>query len=102
MRSDTVIAPGVVQTIAVEDGNLVTGFTQDCDPIREDAQARHKAGIHGGSDMKHAARLPMWAIEKYLHVHGITMHEFSVDKSHLRAMCNDPALKDFRIWPGAL
>lgn len=94
--------PGVQTYSAIEDGNLITGIVQDCAPIREYAMARHNAGLHGSSDMKQAASLPFEAVEKYLIVNGITFDEFMSNPAHIRAMCNDPDLRDFRIWPGRL
>ena len=91
---------GVRTVIAEEDGKLITGTIQDCDPIAEDAKRRHNAGEFGSSEMKHAARLPLSAIETYMAVQGIDLKEFMVNPVHVKAMCQDPALKDFRIWPG--
>ena len=81
-------------------GDITFETTQDAEPILNDAKARHNAGFHGSSEMKHAARLPMVAIDRYCNLNGITFHEFSTDKKHIRAMLNDPDLKGFRIWPG--
>jgi hypothetical protein len=91
---------GVYSVIALEDGNLITGTVQDCTPIAEDAKARHREGLHGTKEMKHAARLPAEAVEAYCNINGITFSEFMQNPVHTRLMCNDPALKDFRIWPG--
>lgn len=93
---------GVQTVVALEDGNLITGTVQDCTPIREYAQALHKEGAHGSSDFKHAAKLPTQAVEAYCNVNGIDLAEFMRNPFHIKAMCNDPALKDFRIWPGRL
>lgn len=96
-------APDGVQTVvALEDGNLITGTVQDCTPIREHAQALHKEGHHGSSDFKLAAELPEVVIETYCNLHGITFEEFMCNPFHLRAVCNDPDLRDFRVWPGRL
>lgn len=81
-------------------GSITFETAQDAEPILEDAKARHNAGYHGSGEMKHAARLPMVAIDRYCHQHGITFEEWSKDKKHIRAMLNDPDLKGFRIWPG--
>jgi hypothetical protein len=94
------VMPGVQTYSTLEGGDLITGIVQDCAPIREDAIARHNEGMHGSADMKHAARLPMEAVEKYLIANGITFEEFMKNPAHTKAMCNDPALRDFRIWPG--
>ncbi len=92
--------PGVQTVVALEDGNLITGTVQDCTPIREHAQALHKEGHHGSSDFKHAAKLPVWAVEHYCNINGLTFAQFMQEPYHIKAMCNDPALRDFRIWPG--
>lgn len=94
------VMPGVQTYSTLEDGNLVTGMVQDWNPIREYAMGAHNAGLHGSNDFKHAAKLPQEAIEKYLIVHGIDFQEFMTNPAHIKAMCNDPDLRDFRIWPG--
>lgn len=91
---------GVRTVIDIEDGKLVTGTIQDCDPIAEDAKRRHNEGEHGSSELKHAARLPFSAVETYMAVQGIDLREFMTNPVHVKRMCGDPALKDFRIWPG--
>lgn len=96
------VLPGVVTEIALEDGNLITGTIQDCDPILEDAKARHKAEMFGTSEMKHAARLPLVAVETYCNVNGITFDEWMANPAHIKRMLSDPALSDFRIWKGAV
>jgi hypothetical protein len=100
MKTVIDLAPGKQGVFAIEDGNLITGTVQDCMPIREFAQAKHKAGDFGSSDFKHAAKLPDYAIEAYCNVNGITFQEFMQNPAHIKAMCNDPDLRDFRIWPG--
>jgi hypothetical protein len=91
---------GVSTTIAVKDGNLITGTSQDCTPIMEDAQARHNAGFTGTSEMKHAARIPDVIVEKYCNDNGILFSEFLSNKVHIKRVLNDPALAYFRIWKG--
>lgn len=100
MRTDIESMPGLVSTIAVEDGKLITGTTQDCTPIAEYTKARHNAGEHGSSEMRLAASLPMVLIEKYCNDKGITFDEWMREKSHVRAMLSDPALSHFRVWGG--
>jgi hypothetical protein len=91
---------GVQTVVALEDGNLITGTVQDCTHIREYAKAMHNEGHHGSHDFKHAAKLPQQAVDAYCNVNRITFEEFMREPKHIKAMCNDPALKDFRIWPG--
>lgn len=93
-------APGLQTVVALEDGALVNGTIQDCNPIAEFAKAKHNAGFHGSSDMKHAASVPFVFIEKYLNDNAITMQEFSRSAEHKKRLLNDPALAHFRIWKG--
>jgi hypothetical protein len=60
----------------------------------------HNEGLHGSSDMKLAASLPMVLVERYCNDNGITFHEFCQGQDHIRRMLNDPSLKAFRVWPG--
>lgn len=92
---------GLVKTwMAEEDGKTVFKLEQDCTPIAELSKALHNEGHHGSSEMKHAAKIPRVAIDAYCHLHGISFQEWMGNEHHIRAMCNDPSLKDFRIWPG--
>lgn len=92
-----------VKTIVQMQGDdLITGTVQDCTPYVERTKALHKEGFHGTSEMKHAATLPMVVVEKYCNDKGITFREFMNGREHIRAMCNDPALKAFRVWPGVV
>lgn len=100
MKTVVQTEPGVQAVVALEDGNLITGTVQDCDPIVEYAQALHNEGHHGSSDFKHAAKLPRVAVETYCNVNHITFAEFMQDPKHIKVMCNDPDLRKFRIWPG--
>jgi hypothetical protein len=81
-------------------GDITFETTQDALPIMEDAKARQRAGFTGTKELKHAARLPMVAIDAYCARLDITFAEWSQDKRHIRAMLNDPALAYFRIWEG--
>lgn len=92
---------GVTSYMAAEDGKIITGTVQDCTPILEDAQARHKAGAIGSSDMRHAARIPTSVIEQYCNTNGITYEEWMTNPVHMRRMLTDPDLSGFRIWTGS-
>jgi hypothetical protein len=85
-----------------EDGKMVTQRTQDCTPIAERAKALHNEGIHGSSDMKHAASIPMVIVESYCNLHNIEFSEFMQNKEHIKRLCNDPNFSHFRVWPGRL
>jgi hypothetical protein len=100
MKSVVEQLPGLQTVVATEGENLITGTVQDCTPILEDAKARHNAGFHGSSDMKHAARLPMVLIEKYCNLNGITFAEWMQNPVHGKRMLSDPDLSEFRIWKG--
>jgi len=93
---------GIETVSTLQDGDLITGTIQDCDPILEDAKARHNEGLHGTSDMKHAARLPHLAVETYCNANGITLAEWMANPVHIKRMLSDPALSGFRIWAGAV
>lgn len=91
---------GVVTTVALEDGALHTGTTQDCTPIAEYAKALHNAGHVGSKDMRLAASVPFVIVEKYLNDHNLTMQEFQRSPEHVKRLLNDPANDAFRIWKG--
>lgn len=103
MRTDIVSAPGVVTTVALQDGALVTGTTQDCTPYAERTKAMHNAGYTGPSrDMKLAASIPMVLVEKYLNDNQITLQDLGRSQEHQRRLLGDPALSHFRVWKGAV
>lgn len=97
------LSNGPVQTrMHHEDGKTIFERVQDCDPIAERAKALHNEGMHGSSEMKHAAKLPRVLVERYCNDNGITFREFLNGQDHIRRMLNDPALSHFRIWKGAV
>lgn len=83
-----------------EDGLTVFESVQDCTAIAEDAKARHREGLHGSKEMRHAASLPMVLIEKYCNDKGISFAEWMGNPVHVKTMLQDPALADFRVWGG--
>jgi len=93
---------GVKRDLILQDGNLISSTTQDCTPIAEYCKARHNEGLTGSSEMRLAASIPFVIVEKYLNDNGITLHEFSTDKAHIRRLLQDPALDHFRVWKGKL
>lgn len=93
--------PGLQTVIALQDGALVTGTVQDCDPIAESAKALAQAGNHG-KDLRHVARVPKVFIERYLHEAGISYAEFASNPEHKRRLLMDPRIAHFRVWPGAV
>lgn len=99
LRQDTRLGD-VTTTIALQDGALITGTTQDCTPYAERAQAMQAAGLHGSKDMRLAASVPMVLVERYCNQAGIELAEFNSSQEHKKRLLNDPALSHFRIWPG--
>lgn len=92
-----------VKTIVKLQGDdLITGTIQDCTPYVERTKALHNEGVHGTSELKHAASIPFVIVEKYCNDNGITFQEFMRGREHIKRMCNDPSLKAFRVWPGRL
>jgi hypothetical protein len=86
--------------IHVENGDVIWQRTQDCSSIAAETRRLSLEGVHGSSEMRHAARLPMVLVEAYMNDKGITFQEFMGNKSHVKTMLSDPALADFRIWEG--
>lgn len=96
-----ILKDGPVQTrMHEEDGKTIFERVQDCTPIADLSRALHNEGIHGGSEMRHAAKLPMVIVERYCNDNGITFHEFCSGEEHIRRVVNDPSLSHFRVWPG--
>ena len=92
---------GVLVTGHALDGrNLIERRSQDVEPVLEQAKRLRSNGMVGSSEMRHAARIPLIEIEKYLALTGITMHEFMTDPAHVKAMLNNPDLSQYRIWTG--
>jgi len=95
------LSNGPVQTrMHEEDGKTIFERVQDCTPIVEVAKSLHNEGLHGSSEMKHAAKIPAVVVERYCNDHNITFHEFCGNQDHIRRILNDPSLSAFRIWRG--
>lgn len=89
-------------SVHVHDGDVTFQSTQDCTPVMEQAVRLHNEGLHGSSEMKHAARIPSILVEKYCQDNNILFSEFCANPAHVRRMLADPALSAFRIWKGRL
>ena len=76
--------------------------SQDVEPILEYAKGMHNIEAGNGKDDKYAAEIPFVVVENYCNRLGITYQQFSEDSSHIRAICNDPSLENFRIWKGRI
>jgi hypothetical protein len=92
----------IATTFQTEDDRLYVGRSQDCTTIAEYAKALHNEGLHGSSDVKHVAKLPLVIVEKYCNERGITFEQFMADDKHIKAVVEDRDNAMFRIWPGAL
>jgi hypothetical protein len=73
---------------------------QDCSAILANARAMHNEGLHGSSETKFAARIPLVVVERFCNTKGITFAEFVGNQAHRKAILNDPDLAGFRIWKG--
>lgn len=102
MKTVVQSAPGVQTTVALQDGALITGTTQDCTPYVERAKAMSAAEMTGSKDMRLAASIPVVLVEKYLNDNGITLQELGRSQEHQKRLLNDPALAHFRIWKGRI
>lgn len=80
--------------------DLVERRSQDVEPVLEQVKRLRSNGMVGSSEMRHAARIPLIEIEKYLALTGITMHEFMANPVHIKAMLNNPDLSEYRVWTG--
>ena len=74
--------------------------SQDVEPILNYTKEMNRIGAGNGSELKHAAEIPMIIVENYLLRTGITFNEFTSSQEHIKAVVNDPALAAFRIWEG--
>jgi hypothetical protein len=102
-RTDIPTEAGVITTFALEDGALITGTTQDCDPIADHTTELRNSGFTGPSnDMRLAASIPKVFVEAYLNKHAITWTEFARSEEHKRRLIMDPDLAKFRVWGGRI
>ena len=89
-------------TKIVADGDrLIVGRSQDCTAIAEHTKALHNEGYHGSADVKHAAKIPLVIVEKYLNDNGVTFEQFMSDQTHIKRLVQHPDNSMFRIWKGA-
>lgn len=93
---------GVSTRFVEQEGRLIISQTQDCTPIAEDAKRRHNEGLHGSSEMRHAARIPNVIIEKYMNEHGVSFAEVIGNEQHMKRILEDPDNSMFRIWKGRI
>lgn len=81
-------------------GGFAVERVQDVEPLIDYAKGARDSGDVGSSEMRHAASIPMVLVEAYCNDKGISFPEFMANPEHIRSMCNDPGLRDFRIWNG--
>lgn len=74
----------------------------DLKAVAEHCGQLRSAGETGASDMKLAARVPAFFVQKYINDNGITFAEFMRDNKHVDRFLADPALSHFRIWRGKI
>ena len=91
---------GVKSIIALQDGALITGTTQDCTAIVDHVKALRNEGFHGSSEMRLAASVPFVVVEKYCNDKGITFRDFSMSEAHKVSFLNDPDYRNLRVWEG--
>lgn len=93
----------LITTGFVNDGtNIVERRSQDVSPILDHTARLRNMGEVGGSEFRHAAKVPKAVIETYCTTKGITFAEFMGNEAHIRALLNDPDLSGFRIWKGRI
>lgn len=80
--------------------NIIIANSEDVTGVLEVTQRRSNDGMHGSSEMRHAASFPKSIVETYLNTAGITLHEFMTNEAHVSRMLADPNLSKFRIWKG--
>lgn len=74
----------------------------DLKAVAEHCGDLRSAGLTGSSDMKLAARVPAFFVQKYINDNGITFAEFMRDNKHVDRFLADPALSHFRVWTGRI
>lgn len=80
---------------AIHEANM-----DDLRMVADHCAALRSAGETGSSDMRLAARVPGFIVQKYINDNGITFADFMRDPKHADRMLADPALAHFRVWQG--
>jgi hypothetical protein len=87
----------------VDDGHVAgihEASVADLKMVAEHCGDLRSAGYTGSSDMKLAARVPGFFVQKYINDNGITFAEFMRGNKHIDRFLADPALSHFRVWGG--
>lgn len=87
----------------LHDVHLYEASRADLDVVAEHCGAMRSAGYTGpANDMKLAASVPAFFIQKYINDNGITFADFMRDQAHINRFLADPALAHFRVWQGRI
>ena len=78
----------------------VVAHTERFDGLLDTVKSMHNEGMHGEKDMKLMAVIPGILIEQYCYINHISWAEFFADQKHIKALCNDPDNKYWRVAPG--
>lgn len=89
-----------VSRVYVEDNRVVHEIKQDVEPHLEYVKNLRSMNMTGDKEMRHAGHLPDVVIETYCNVNGITYAEAINNPVHIKAMLNDQALSNLRVWKG--
>lgn len=81
---------------------LIVENKQDCEPIAEICARLRKEGKTGTSEMYLVGTIPDVIVEKYCIEHGISNHEFCIDRTHIKRIMNNPDYAKFRVWEGQI
>lgn len=106
VKEVTVDEFGVIKTLAIEDGKLVSGVHQDVEPILEhnkDSFNNAKTGWKG--DIHHVARIPEALVSSFMKEFGCTYRQLICDpeiKKKLIAKLNSNDYRFLRVRPGRL
>lgn len=97
---------GVISTLAVEDGQLVSGIHQDVEPILEANKTQYANAESGWKgDIHHVARIPESFIPSLMQEFNCTYRQLICDpdiKKKLIAKLNSNDYRFFRVKPGRI
>lgn len=72
----------------------------DLDTVAKHCADLRAMGHTGTKDVKLAASVPAFFVQKYINDNGITFKEFMREKGHIDRFLADPAIAHFRVWQG--
>lgn len=88
--------------ITLEDDKIIGYVQQDLDPILANTSQLRDSGLTGGSEFKHAGRIPLVLIEDYCNKNSISFQQWMREPIHIKRMLNDPQNEPFRVWKGRI